>query len=56
MHAPMKETEYFFSAPLEKLSFFFALQWDSLGVQAHASFQRCYLRTSMSRTVILYGD
>jgi len=23
MHAPMKETEYFFSAPLEKLSFFF---------------------------------
>jgi len=49
----MNETD-FFSAPLEKLPFF-ALQWDSLGVQAHASFQRCYLRVPMSGTVVFYG-
>jgi len=55
MHSPMKETEYILV--LHSKSYpFFALQWDSLGVQAHASFQRCYLRTSMSGTVILYGN
>ena len=34
---------------------FYALQWDSLGVQAHDSFWRYYLRVPMSGTVVLYG-